>query len=228
MTNNNASRAFKGKFESVDDAIRADYQYGLGYLKLENPDITNALSHLNAALSRSLETDNSYPEIYAAKAEALKKNGQYSESIECFDKAIASFRDTDLRKAFCYFGKYQAFKEIGKYDDAVHAIEKAISLNPNIKLFTDEKESISNYMQRSESESGSDYSSGSEFSETTETRTLSRKLSVKNLLKLLSRKTKSGSSSTSSDEDFSLSLIDEDSEEGIIDCDGDVFLAGQD
>lgn len=229
MTNNGSIKLFNGKFKSEEDAIKAYYQYGLGYLKLPIPEISNALSHLNAALSRSTKTVNKYPEIYAAKGEALRIKGDYEESIKCFDNALKHFKDEDIRKPFCFFGKYQSLKELGRYDEASSSIDAAISLKPDVRLFTDEKESILELTQQSESlSSDSECLSESGSSDSTEARTLSRKLSVKNILNFLSRKSKSDTSSTSSEEDtFSLSFIDEEFEDGNVDYDGDVFMAGE-
>lgn len=208
MTHQTSTKVFKGQFNSLEESIMADFNFGLGYLKLEKPDVPNALSHLNAALSKSAGSDKYYPEIFAAKGEAFKIIDEYEQAIAYFDSAIGTFPD-GIKKAFCFFSKAQCLKQVGRYDEALEAIESALSLKPGMGIFDKEKSSILS-IQGSEADTASESSYDSSGSSSPRGSKLIRKLSFKNLLKPFVKRKKSDSSDSEySDDQFGLMAIDE-------------------
>lgn len=64
---------------------------------------------------------------YAYKADALRKSGQYKESVACYLRSIM----LDRKNASAYLGLAQSYKYLNDYDKAIKNLQTSAELNPD-------------------------------------------------------------------------------------------------
>lgn len=201
-----------------EQAAMALYNFGVECLKMKPyPQLTLGLDNLNEALSWEKAAGKQFPEIHAAKGEALLQLGKYEESVESFTVAINGLYDTNIKKAFCYFSQSKALEVLERHEEALASAKLAITLQPKIEAFYPQ---IAKLMLACRNELGygtssdTESSDGEPISPSTKVKFSFAKAAWKKLSAISLLKKKAGYSYLDDSEDGS----DEENDDGISSC----------